>query len=478
MLDNKAHIPLCYDAVLRLVFGLMPLSYRDFSLRLPLLFALRASASSAPLRNHLLLLFLLLSPAGESRAQNLEDGARELGRRIVAHVGPMRALVLTVENASTLDKAGLSRARQALESELLSHGMRLVEPAAEGAAAVRVTLSENLRGLLWVAEMPAADEKSGAQVAMVLVERSSGETSRENLLALTIERRLVWEQEAPILDLAPLEIAGGAFLLVLERDQLVLHILPSKGEACCASTSFLLPDDRPRSRDPRGRLILEGELFWAYLPGLLCAGKVEAGERGSGALSVTCKPGNEPWPLHSGSRAIGTATFSARRNFFEGRIAMETGPERRVPPFFAATTVEQQGKLYWIFSGLDGRARLYDERFRPVAELGPWGDELAGIESGCGSGTEASAPGATPPALLLVTKPGEGRDSVQALELAERDASPQAGAVLRLLSPRVDFSGPVTALWTAKEGRAALAVVRNLETQRYEAFHLTIACGR
>ena len=456
----------------------MPLSCRDVSHLLLPLFALRPSALSVPLR-HLLLLFLLLpSSVGGAQAQNLEDGARELGRLIVAHVGPMRALVLNVENASTLDAARVSRARQELESELLSHGVRIVEAPAEGAAPVRVTLSENLRGYLWVAEMPTSDEKSGAHVAMVLVDRSSAEASMETLPAFTIERRLVWEQEAPILDLASVEAAGERILLVLEPERIVLHALATRGAACCAVTDFALPDDRPRSRDPRGRLVVEEELFWANLPGLLCAGKVETRERGSGALNVTCKPGDEPWPLHSGSRAIGTARFSARRNFFEGRFAPETGPERRLPPFFAAAAIEVGGKTYWIFSGVDGRARLYDERFRAVAEAGPWGDELAGIESGCSSGEAAPAAGATEAGVVLVTKPGEQRDSIQVMGLTEGGASSRSVGAVRPLSPPVEFSGPVTALWTAAGGRAALAVVRNLETQRYEAFHLTIACGR
>ena len=40
----------------------------------------------------------------------------------------------------------------------------------------------------------------------------------------------------------------------------------------------------------------------------------------------------------------------------------------------------------------------------------------------------------------------------------------------------MEVPGPVTAIWPA--GNAALAVVRNKDTNRYEAYSIAVDCGR
>ena len=42
----------------------------------------------------------------------------------------------------------------------------------------------------------------------------------------------------------------------------------------------------------------------------------------------------------------------------------------------------------------------------------------------------------------------------------------------------LEVSGAVTALWTESGGTSVVAVVHNSETGRYEAFRLTLTCGR
>ncbi len=42
----------------------------------------------------------------------------------------------------------------------------------------------------------------------------------------------------------------------------------------------------------------------------------------------------------------------------------------------------------------------------------------------------------------------------------------------------LDVSGAITALWTESSGTGAVAVARNFETGRYEAFRLILTCGR
>ena len=50
--------------------------------------------------------------------------------------------------------------------------------------------------------------------------------------------------------------------------------------------------------------------------------------------------------------------------------------------------------------------------------------------------------------------------------------------ILVPVSPGLELNGAITALWTESGGASAVAVVHNLETGRYEAFRLTLTCGR
>jgi hypothetical protein len=59
---------------------------------------------------------------------------------------------------------------------------------------------------------------------------------------------------------------------------------------------------------------------------------------------------------------------------------------------------------------------------------------------------------------------------VRAFEFPDRD--PLA------VSPALEFSGGITALWTEAKGGSAIAVSRNAETGTYEAFRLAVACSQ
>ncbi|MGZ4730857.1 MAG: hypothetical protein ACXVZH_01815, partial [Terriglobales bacterium] len=95
-----------------------------------------------------------------------------------------------------------------------------------------------------------------------------------------------------------------------------------------------------------------------------------------------------------------------------------------------------------------------------VAEKLGWGSDIASLRSGCGAGWQ-----------VLATGTGAGRsDAVQAFEIPDRE--PVA------VSTPLEVSGSVTALWTESGANGVVAVVHNSETGRYEAFRLTLTCGR
>ena len=73
---------------------------------------------------------------------------------------------------------------------------------------------------------------------------------------------------------------------------------------------------------------------------------------------------------------------------------------------------------------------------------------------------------------MLATSNEEGTgDSIRAYEFPDRD--PIA------VSAAIDFpDSGITALWTEAKGDTAIAVVKNRETESYEAFRLAVVCSQ
>jgi hypothetical protein len=141
-------------------------------------------------------------------------------------------------------------------------------------------------------------------------------------------------------------------------------------------------------------------------------------------------------------------------------VTSQSGQRKTLPPFYSAASVEEQGRTLWLVAMVDGRTQIFDAALDPVATLSAaWGSDIAGSDERCG----ASVP-------VLATRPGDASagDAVQAFSVADRAAAP--------LTAAVEFSGPVVALWSST-GSAAVAIVRNPVTGRYEAYSITISCS-
>jgi hypothetical protein len=287
---------------------------------------------------------------------------------------------------------------------------------------VNVTLSESVKSYLWVAEIWRGEDR---EVAMLAVDRPPAPAAAPAPIA--IGKKLLWEQEKPILDAATVE----SMVVVLDpasvsfyRDRQLTQSLP-------------LPGWKPLPRDPRGRLVIERDSFRAFLPGIVCTGNIKP------AASMSCGESNAPWPLDGAA-----AEIAAGRNYF-------TAP--RLGSFFSAASLPG----FQLVAGLDGRARVYDGALRELSVVSGWGSNITAIESGCRAGAQ-----------VLATRPGDAGDldSVQAYEIAERRA---AG-----VGDPATFPGPVVALWQSAGKSEVVAVSRNAETGRYAAYSLAIICDR
>ncbi len=354
-------------------------------------------------------------------AESLPDSARSFAKRIAAALAPGEACAIDVRNASSLSQADASSVRQALVAESHCTG---------AGAAVSVTLSENPEGFLWVAEI-SRNEKREA----VLIEHPRGAPSVANTeMRAGIQKELLFpESEAPILDVALLEDAA----MVLQPDGIGILAKPVDRTKAWSVTKFMpLEISKPWPRDLRGRILVEGDAFRAFLPGLSCEGTVKP------EPSLQCREGNDEWPA-----APPKATIAAGANYF----TMPGGAR-----FFAGAKAGSN----WVLSATDGRTQFYDETMTPVAAYAGWGSELAAIAGSCGRGWQ-----------VLASKPGDWDepDTVQAFEVVDRHAEP--------VSAPVEMPGPVTALWQSANQRAVIAVSRNPKTGRYAVYKLSTYCG-
>ncbi len=380
-------------------------------------------------RPRFLLPIILVLVALFAQGQGFDGPARALALKIAGALKVHEPAALTFSSGAGVNSTDAAAALPALERELAGQGLNLSPQAAINIA---VTLSENLRGFVWVAEIRRGDTRD------VVLEEWPKLPEAASTGSVVIEKRLLLEESGRILDLAPLNHG----LLVLDAESISVY------ENSQRKMSIRLPLSKPLPRDLRGRLFVQGEVYQAYLPGLTCNGNAANG------LSITCRA-EALWPLGPNVRGMSIPT----RNYFENFV-LPDGSQKRLPPFFSVVQLADRGQAGWVFAGTGGRTRFYNASFEAGQDWSVFGSDLAAIESDCGSRT-----------LLLATGTGDSTapDAVQAYETAANTPRPVGDAVA--------FPGPVTALWGSERG-AALAVSRDLKSGRYAAFRLAIPCSR
>ena len=283
-----------------------------------------------------------------------------------------------------------------------------------------VSVTSNPRGHLLIGELRA---ETGRSTALVDLEALPSASPAESAPTVSLVRTLLHEQSEPILDAATV---GDTLLL------LTPHAVTRSGgeDSAPVTTDNILP------RDVRGRLVIENDALRVWLPGVFCDGQWRP------QLELSCRDQSVPWPLAPGPWPLGLedVRLAPGRNYF-------THPE--LERFFQIADIGE----FRIATHPDGSARLYDRQLQPVRALTGWDSEIAGVADPCGDGQ-----------LVLAS----AADSVRAFALRNTRPVP--------VSQPLEFPGAVTALWPADSHHAATAVIHNLETDRYAAFHLDLRC--
>ena len=394
----------------------------------------------------------LTGRAASATTSAWEQPSADLAEQVAGILGPGQAR-LTIRNLSTLPTDEIPAIRLLLEADLKAHGV--AASGAESANLIRVTLSENQRGRLWVAEVVEGNE---TRVAMVQFGSDSAQPPQA-ATGLTLRKQTVFASKEPVL--ATLESNG--WLAAVEPERMVLY---GKNDGRWLEQKHLdFGQKQSLGRDPRGVIspaLVDKELgFEAFAGGAKCEGLFAINEP-NGQWVAWCSASDDPWTLITAETPAAPikAFYNAARNYFTGVVTPSLGVD--LPPFYAVAALPRADAAGLLIGGIDGKVQLLEgSGLKPVSGTRDWGSDFAAIHSGCGAGTQ-----------IIVSGSGEAvGDSLHAYELPGLEAVP-ASAPLAL-------GGTVTALWPAPDGKSVLAVVRTEEKNgdEYEVDRVTASCN-
>lgn len=387
-----------------------------------------------------------------------DQPASALADQIASILGPGQAR-LTLRNLSSISADELPSIRRILEQDLRSHG--ITSSGDESANQLRITLSDNAREHLWVAEIMEGNE---TRVVMVSFSLALPRAAQSNS-GITLHKQPVFTSRDSIL--SALELPDS--LIVLEPERILVYAHTPAGWN--PLTIVAIHQKRPLSRDARGILLStnNGQSFEAWLPGESCDGANTASSPPT-QWSIHCRESDDPWPIPASAlMQIGSAPapplkafYNATRDYYTGIVAPSLGAD--LPAFYTAAWFPRSQTPALLLNGLDGKLEFVESAaLKPVAGARDWGSDFAALQSACGSGTQIVASASGPAA----------QDSLRAYEIPSLEAIP-ASAPLAM-------GGSVTALWTATGGRGLLAVIRTTsqadQTIQYEVDRVTASCN-
>jgi hypothetical protein len=417
-------------------------------------------------------LSILMGLTAYASSSPWEQPAAALAEEIVGILGPGQAH-LTIRNLSTIPTDNIPAIRRLLEQDLKAHGV--LASGAESANAIRVTLSENIRERLWVAEVVEGNE---TRITMVHVDPgSTGQAQAGSEIALRKQSVLTSSKVV----LAALETAHG--LVTVEPEEIVIYGHAAEGWR--EQKRLGIGQKKPLARDPRGVVFPapDDEGFVAFVANMACSGSYQPVQP-AGNWTVRCTESDDPWtivqpppaqpniasqtqPSIDSQMNISVAPikafYNAARNYFTGVVTPSLGVD--LPPFYSASQVVRSAvSAPLLIIDIDGKVQLVESgALKPITGTRDWGSDFAVLHSSCGSGMQIIASGS-----------GEAvSDSLRAYELPTLEAIP-ASALLSM-------DGTVTALWTAPDGKSVFAVVRKPagpgSADQYEVDRVTASCN-
>ena len=281
--------------------------------------------------------FLLVMIAVAARADTLDEAIMALAKRVSARMEASETARVTSRNIGSLPAAEAAKAQAALTRALQR---RVRNPVSVD---VTLTISENVRGFLLVAEIHREHE-----TVVEMAEFQAASSVAPARAPFAIESKLLWEQETPILDV---ELFSDS-MLVLDAVGLIRYDRrEGKWERAAAVELPVVV------RDPRGRLETSADSITIHQPGTTCMVPIKM------TAPAQCEDGGR---------------FKAARN------TQDMHDWRG--EFF--TSAELGGDT--LVADVDGRIHIYDAAHAPQAVFDGWGSDFTVITA-CGGRHIAAA---------------------------------------------------------------------------------------
>jgi hypothetical protein len=194
----------------------------------------------------ILFFFALLVMPKVAISATLEDAARELARKVAAALPPRDRVSIEMRNISSLAADEVVVVEQTLTNELQDQTVRAALDSAT-VVNVRVTLSQNIKHFLWIAEVSRGDSP---QVVLLAVPRSSEDRTVSSAMPMTLRSEKFWEGSQRILDAILAKASNGdSLLILLTRDGIQIREIGSDNVSIVP-----IPVDPIVRRDPLGGL--------------------------------------------------------------------------------------------------------------------------------------------------------------------------------------------------------------------------------
>jgi hypothetical protein len=377
-----------------------------------------------------IVLYFLPQP---THADSLEESARLLARKVWASIHGA-SVSLEFRNISSLGSAEFAGISTAFQEELQRRGVKIL--AADAAASLVVNVTQNPTEYIGVVQI---QRKENTETVIETIGLVNGPAAPEPAFRLVLHREFLFSSDSPIVDVMLDNDAKHAYALGVQE----ISAYEWRAEQWTLTRSEHLPTHRPPERGGRGFILQGVDSQRVYFPGEFCH---------------VSKVSGEGWSCEKYADLMPVPT-----------VPSEAVAGKKLGAWISAAQFETDEKIKVVVTGQDGLARLYEDGADPAAVFANWGSQIASVYSGCGSGWQ-----------LLVTGKGDWTttDAIEAMDIKDRRA--------QSVSASMEFAGPIVALH-AWETRAAdnpaanakaVAVDRNLQTGRYEAYQLSITCSR
>jgi hypothetical protein len=208
--------------------------------RAPMLVIRRLNLS----RRALLWLLVVLAVPLAAPAATLEESARELARKIAGNLPAQEKVLIEIRNTSSLSPIQVAQVETALKGELPNYVV-LAATEGEASARVAVTLSENIKDLVWAAEIRQGD---AFRVVVLTTARPSENQGVSGAMRVELHAEKFWEGPVRLRDASLFSDDNGENLLaLLFADRVMIQKVGSE-----IVFKVEIPIDQTVSRDPAG----------------------------------------------------------------------------------------------------------------------------------------------------------------------------------------------------------------------------------